>query len=86
VQARAKGVADKNFLLLDNQSTVNQIANPSLLKNIQKSSKPIALYCNAGVTKTDLEGELGGMTVHHNPNSITNVVALMSVAEMHRVT
>jgi hypothetical protein len=34
----------------------------------------------------DLEGELGGMTVHHNPNSIANVLSLKSVAEMHRVT
>jgi hypothetical protein len=43
-------------------------------------------HCNAGVTKTDLEGELGRMTVHHNPNSIANVLSLKSVAKMHRVT
>jgi hypothetical protein len=64
---------------------VNQIANPSLLKNIRKSSKPITVYCNAGVTKTDLEGELGRMTVHHNPNSIANMLSLKSVVEMHRI-
>ncbi len=85
VQARAKGVENKNFLLLDNQSTVNQIANPSLLKNIQKLSKPIIVYLNAGVTKIDIEGDIGGMTVHRNPNSIANVLSLKSVAEMHRV-
>jgi hypothetical protein len=79
-------VVNKNFLLLDNQSTVNQIANPSLLKNIWKSSKPITVHCNIGVTKTDLEGELGGMTVHHNPNNIANMLSLKSVAEMNRVT
>ncbi len=71
--------------MLDNQSMVNQIANSTLLKNIQKSSKPITVHCNIGVTKTNLEGELGGMTVHHNPNSITNMLYLKSVAEMHRV-
>jgi hypothetical protein len=65
---------------------MNQIANPSLLKNIWKSSKPITVHCNAGVTKADLEGELGGMTLHHNPNSIANVLSLKSVVEMHRVT
>jgi hypothetical protein len=79
-------MVNKNFLLLDNQSTVNQIANPSLLKNIWKSSKPITVHCNAGVTKIYLEGELGRMTVRHNPNSIANVLSLKSVAEMHRVT
>jgi hypothetical protein len=60
VQARAKGVVNKNFLLLDNQSMVNQTANPSLPKNIWKSSKPITVHCNARVTKMDLEGELAG--------------------------
>ncbi len=34
----------------------------------------------------DLEGELGRMTVHQNPNSITNVLLLKSVVEKHRVT
>ncbi len=88
VQARAKGVVNKNFLLLDNQSMVNQIVNLSLLENIQKSRKPIALHCNARVTKMDLERELRGkrMTVQHNPNSIANILSLKSVAEMHRVT
>jgi hypothetical protein len=69
-----------------NQSTVNQIPNPSFLKNIQKSSKPITVHCNAGVTKMDLKGKIGGMTVHCNPNSITNMLSLKSVAEKHRIT
>jgi len=85
VQQR-KGVVDPNYILLDNQSTVNQIANANLLKNIRKADKPIIVHCNAGSTKTDLVGDLGGMTVHHNPNSIANVLSLKSVAAKHRVT
>jgi hypothetical protein len=65
---------------------VYQIANPSLLQNIWKLSNPITVHCNARVTKTDLEGELGGMTEHHNPNCIANVLSFKSVAEIHRVT
>jgi hypothetical protein len=34
VQHKLKAVANKNYLLLNNQSTVNQVANLSLLKNI----------------------------------------------------
>ncbi len=80
-----KGVVDKNYLLLDNQSTVNQVANPSLLTNIRKADKPIVVHCNAGSTKTDLIGELGNLTVHHNPESIANVLSLKSVASRHHV-
>lgn len=77
---------NENYLLLDNQSTVNQIVNPNMLKNIRKSSKPIKIHCNAGMTKTELEGELGEMTVYHNPDGIANVLSLKSVAEKNRVT
>jgi hypothetical protein len=82
-----KGVVDKNYLLLNNnQSTLNDVAYPSLLKNIRKGEKPIILHCNAGSTKTNLIRELGWMTVHHNPRSITNVLSLKSLAARHRVT
>jgi hypothetical protein len=86
VQQKSNGMVNKNYLLLDNQSTVNQITNPSMLKNIRKSSKPIKIHCNAGTSKTDLEGDLRGMTVYHNPNGIANVLSLKSVAEKHMIT
>lgn len=86
VQEVNRGVVNNNYVLLDNQSTVDQIANPALLKNIRKSEKPIVVHCNAGSTSTDLEGELGSMTVKHNPKSIANVLSLNSVKKKNRVT
>jgi hypothetical protein len=41
---------NKNYILLDNQSTVNQIANPKLLKNIRKANLPIIVNCKAEST------------------------------------
>jgi hypothetical protein len=82
-----RGIVNKNYILLNNQSTVNQIANPKLLKNIRKASQPITVHCNAGSTTTDLKGELGSMTgVKHNPYSIANVLLLHSIMQRHRVT
>jgi hypothetical protein len=85
-QQKSKGMVNENYLLLDNQSTVNQIANPNMLRNIRKSSKPIKIHCNAGMFKTEFEGELGGMTVYHNPDGIANMLSLKLVAEKRRVT
>jgi hypothetical protein len=45
VQHKAKGAANKNYLLLDNQSMVDQIANPDLLMNIE--SPRSQLWCIA---------------------------------------
>ncbi len=79
MQHKVKGLVNKNYLLLDNQSMINQIANPDLLTNIRKSQKPIVVHCNTGKTQTDLDGKLGDMMVHHNPKSIANVLSLYSV-------
>ena len=76
VQKREKGVVNKNWLLLDGQSMVDQVANPALLKNIRKAASTVTVHCNAGSTSTDLEGDLGNVTVKHNPHSIVNVVLL----------
>jgi hypothetical protein len=86
VQQKLKGMVNKHYLPLDNQSTVHQISNPSLLKNIRKSSKQINIHCNARVSKTELKGELGQLPVHNNLNSIANVLSLKAVAEKHRIT
>ena len=63
-----------------------EVANPDLLKNIRRGERAITVHCNAGSTKTELVGELGNMTVYHNPDSIANVLSLKSVALKHRVT
>jgi hypothetical protein len=86
VQKREKGVLNKNWLLLDSQSTVDQVANPALLKNIRKAASTVTIHCNAGSTSTDLEGDLGSVTVKHNPHSIANVVSLHETKQRHRVT
>jgi hypothetical protein len=44
VQHKSKGVVNKNYLLLDNQGTVGQLANPDLLTNIRKSQKQSWLH------------------------------------------
>jgi hypothetical protein len=86
VQKREKGVVNKNWLLLDSQSMVDQVANPALLKNIRKSASTVTVHCNAGSASINLEGDLGNMTVKHNPHSIANVVLLHETKQRHRVT
>ncbi len=86
MQKREKGVVDKNWLLLDSWSMVDQVTNPALLKKIRKAASTVTMHCNAGSTSTNLEGDLGNMIVKHNPDSIANVVSLHETKQCHRVT
>jgi hypothetical protein len=86
VQMEERGIVNKNYIPLNNQSTVDQIANPKLLKNIRKVNRPITVHCNAGSTTTDLKEELGSMMVKHNLHSTANVLLLHSIKQRHQVT
>ncbi len=66
-QSGIRGVVNRNYVLLNNQITVDQIVNPSLLSKIRKAKNPITVHCNNGSSYTNLEGNLGGMTVYHEP-------------------
>ena len=78
VQSGTRGGVNRSYELLDNQSTVNQIANPSLMANIRKTKNPITVHCNNGSLYTNLKGDLGGMTVYRNPYGIAIVLLLES--------
>jgi hypothetical protein len=86
VPKKEGGVVDKNWVLLNSQSTANQVANLGLLMNIRKAKNPVTIHCNAGSTYSALEGEFGKVTVKHNPHSIANVLSLYEAKQRHRVT
>ncbi len=73
-------------MLLDSQSTVNQVSNPALLSNIRRAKNPSTIHCNAGSTSSILEGEFGSVMVKHSPHGIANVPSLNEVKQRHRVT
>ncbi len=73
-------------MLLDSQSTADQVADPGLLTNIRKAKNPVTIHCNAGSTYSPLEGQFENVTVKHNPHSIVNVLLLYKAKQCHQVT
>ena len=87
VQTQHGGRLPPDWILLDNQSTVDVFTSQHLLKNIRRSKKDMFIHCTAGVAKTNLIGDLPGYgTVWYHPNGIANILSLSKVKEKYRVT
>ena len=87
VEAQHGGHLPPEWILLDNQSTVDVFTNRRLLKNIRQARTNMLIHCTAGVAKTNLIGDLPGYgTVWYHPNGIANILSLSKVKEKYRVT
>jgi hypothetical protein len=82
------GRIPKTWILLHNQSTVDVFHNEALLKRIRVSDKGhLDIHCNAGVTSTNLVGDLPGYgTVWYHPKGIANILSLNKVKAKYCVT
>lgn len=75
------------WLLLDNQSTVDVISNPKLLRNTQKVSGSLRINTQADSATTSWHGLFPGCGwVWHHPNGMANILLLARVKDDFRVT
>ena len=78
----------QDWVLLDNQSTVDVFSNPRLLKNIRKTTRTMTIKCNAGITETNMIGEMPGYPgeVWYNPKGMANILSVANVKKHYRIT
>ena len=88
MQIGSDGKLPSTWILLDNQSTVDVFSNKNLITDIRETSSTMNIHCNAGITSTNMVGELRGYgTVWYNPYGIANILSLARVQELgYRVT
>ena len=85
--SQSKGYINKDWVLLDSQSTIDLFCNASLLTNIRVVNDHLNIFCNAGSASTNIVGDLKGYgTVWFHDSGIANILSLHRVAERFHVT
>ena len=82
----ARTAIDKDFLLLDSQSTVDLFSNPNHVANIRPTSKPIRVHCNKGAKLTSAKADFGNIDVYFDESGIANVLSLFNLGKKHHIT
>ena len=82
------GTIPKEWILLDNQSTIDVFTNGTLLRNIRQGHHTMKIHSTGGVCHTDLVGDLPGYgTVWYHPNGIANILSLARLRKKgYRIT
>jgi hypothetical protein len=74
------------WILLDNQSTIDVFYNKAILTNIRRVPTKMRIHCNAGISTTNMVGDLAGYgTVWYHKNGIANILSLAKVSREHNV-
>ena len=80
-------IIPKEWILLDNQSTVDVFANPEMLTNIREVDGSLSIHTQAGTTVTKMKGELDGYgPVWYCRDGIANILSLSNVKDKYRIT
>ncbi len=72
---------NKDFLLLDSQSTIDLFSNPAHMMDICPTDTPIRVHCNKGTMLTTKQANFGDTCINFDSNGIANVLSLFRLAQ-----
>ena len=77
----------KDWIILDNGSTMSLFANPDLVEKIRESKNTLELHTNTGCKSNKTEADVPGFgTVWFDPDAIANIFGFADLVDKHRIT
>ena len=77
----------KDWIILDNGSTMSLFANPDLVEKIRESKNTLELHTNTGCKRNKTEADVPGFgTVWFDPDAIANIFGFADLVDKHRIT
>ncbi len=76
---------NKDFVLLDSQSTVDLFSNPAHVMDIFPADKPHQVHCNRETMLTTKQAKFGDMGIYFDSKSIVNVLFLYCLAQKYHI-
>ena len=77
----------KDWIILDNGSTMRLFANPDLVEKIRESKNTLELHTNTGCKRNKMEVDMPGYgTVWFDPDVIVNIFRFADLVDKHRFT
>eukprot|EP00978_Attheya_sp_CCMP212_P000842 scaffold1766_cov39-Attheya_sp.AAC.2 len=84
---REMGSRLKNWITLDNGSTLSLFSNPDLVEDIRTTSKTLILATNAGVKHSNQEAVVPGFgKVFYDKDAIANIFGFSDLKKRYRIT
>jgi len=82
-----KGVIPDDWILPDNQSTVDVFSNDKLLSNVHQVCGSLKMHTQAGTTRTNMKGDLEGYgPVWCCKGGIANILSLANIKKKYQFT
>ena len=76
----------KEYIILDNGSTLSLFGNPKLVKGIQESKTTLELATNAGTKCSNQEVDVPGFgRVWYDQDAIANICGFADLVKKHRI-
>jgi hypothetical protein len=77
----------KNWITLDNGSTLSLFSDPDLVENITTTATTLAITTNAGVKQSNQEATVPGFgKVYYDKDAIANIFGFSNLKKKHRIT